>query len=355
MTIGIDQSPLTNGNFQQHIVRGAGFYIKNLQKALLKYSEQNTYVFFSQSNRLSRAVDVVHVPYFEPFFFTMPLVRKFPTIITIHDFIPFIFPSHFPAGLRGNITWQFQKFLLRGIDGIITDSVASKNDIVKHANIPKEKIYVVYLAADDKFKYAIDLDSEAQRVRRKYSLPEKFILYVGDATWNKNLPRLIEAASKIDIPLVLVGKALVNQEYDKTNPWNKDLVLSQKLVKQNKKIITAGFIPTEDLVFLYHCASVFVMPSLYEGFGLPVLEAMSCGCPVVTTKNGSLAEVAGKACWIVDPFDIDNIADGIQRVFTDTKLQKILSEKGREQAKKFSWKKTAFATLTVYKQICGNV
>jgi glycosyltransferase involved in cell wall biosynthesis len=165
------------------------------------------------------------------------------------------------------------------------------------------------------------------------------------------LPRLLAAAKKADVSLVMVGKALQQENIDKSNPWNKDLVTVQRLAKEDHRIIRLGFLPNEDLVMLYNTAEAFVFPSLYEGFGLPVLEAMACGCPVITTKEGSLPEVAGDAALYVDAYDVDNIAEGIRNVFSNKRLREELSEKGLEQAKKFSWKETARETLQVYEKL----
>lgn len=188
-------------------------------------------------------------------------------------------------------------------------------------------------------------------MKKKYNLPDKFILYVGDATWNKNLPTLIRAAKKIAVPLVLVGKAMMEKDFDKTNPWNQDLLNAQKLIENDKNIFALGFVNKDDLILLYNAAAVFAMPSLYEGFGLPILEAMSCGCPVVTTKEGSLQEIAGTAAFYVDGYSVDSIASGMKKVFSDEKLQRKLTDEGFINIKRFSWKKTAVETFDVYKKI----
>ncbi|MBI3887733.1 glycosyltransferase family 4 protein [Candidatus Microgenomates bacterium] len=187
-------------------------------------------------------------------------------------------------------------------------------------------------------------------MREKYQLPEEFVLYVGDVTWNKNLPRLVAAIKQLDIPLVMVGNALVQKEYDVTNSWNADLTVVQKATAGDKRFIKLGFVPTDDVVSLYNSATVCAFPSIYEGFGLPVLEAMQCGCPVVTTEGGSLPEVAESAAFYVDEYSVESIEKGIGKVFSDKQLQKTLSSKGLIQAKKFSWKKTAAETLAAYKQ-----
>jgi glycosyltransferase involved in cell wall biosynthesis len=353
MNIAIDISPLKSGNYLQHRVRGTGFYLRNLQASLEKYYPENEYFYFERGKPLSENFDVVHYPYFEPFFLTLPPFPKNKTVVTVHDLTPLVFPSHFEAGLKGSLIWQIQKFSLKGANAVITDSQSSKKDIVKYAGIDSTKVKVVYLAAGEEFK-KLEIGSWRLEILKKYGLPEKFALYVGDATWNKNLPRLIEAATKINIPLVMVGKALVDKEIDVQNPWNIDLVMVQGLAEKSNNIIRPGFVPQKDLIALYNAATLFVMPSIYEGFGLPILEAMSCGCPVVASKGGSLAEVVGEAGKYVDPEDVDSIANGISEVFGSEGLQQELSQKGLVQSEKFTWKRTADETMEVYEDIVSQ-
>ncbi|HSW88340.1 MAG TPA: glycosyltransferase family 1 protein [Candidatus Saccharimonadales bacterium] len=347
MKIAIDISPLQTG----HKVRGTGFYLHYLKRSLEQHFPKNKYTFFNQGEKIPNEINIVHYPYFEPFFRTLPFIKKNKTIVTVHDLTPIIFPQHFPAGLRGNFSWQIQKYLLRQVDAIITDSENSKRDIARIVNYPKEKIHVAYLAAGEEFKKVHSSQFTVGSLRKKYNFPEKFALYVGDVTWNKNLPRLVKAAQQAKIPLVMVGKALINKDIDTSNPWNNDIVEVQQLIKKDTNIICPGFISTEELVLLYNTATVFIMPSLYEGFGLPILEAMSCGCPVITTKEGSLPEVAGEAAYYVDAYSVENISQGLQMIFRDTTLQKELSEKGLKQTRKFSWKKTAEQTISVYRKV----
>ena len=349
MKIAIDISPLKTGRFLQHRVRGTGFYIENLKNALIKYYPENKYIFFVRGEKLPKDVDLVHYPYFEPFFLALPLFMKQKIVVTVHDLTPLVFSDYFPKGIKGEIKWRIQRYLLQKADAVIADSKCSKGDIIKYAGISDTKVNVVYLAAGEEFH-------RIQNLRKKYNLPEKFVLYVGDVTWNKNLPRLIEGIKKTDAPLLMVGKALAEEDFDRGNFWNKDLAQVQNMIKNQKsklknQITTLGFIPQEDLIALYNLATIFVMPSLYEGFGLPVLEAMSCGCPVITTKEGSMPEVAGDAAFYVNAYDIDSIKNGIEKVFNDEKLQKELSEKGMIQSKKFSWEKTAQETIKVYQKV----
>lgn len=353
MKIAIDISPLKTGHFLQHRVRGTGFYLNNLKKSLLKYYPDNKYIFFTRGEKLPENVDLVHFPYFEPFFLTLPIYKKYKTVVTVHDLTPIVFSKHFPRGIKGELKWQMQRYALKRVNLIITDSNSSKEDINRCTSIPASKIHVVYLAAGEEFKEIHNSESKIQNLRKKYNLPERFVLYVGDATWNKNLPRLMRAVKSLKLPLVMVGKALVSKDYDRSNPWNNDLVKGQQEAETNPLVARIGFIPTDDLVAIYNLATVFVMPSLYEGFGLPVLEAMSCGCPVITSREGSLEEIAKDAAYYVDAYSTDSIAEGIKEVFSNTKLQKELSDKGLAQSKKFSWKKTAEETIKVYKKVLG--
>lgn len=350
MRIAIDVSPIKNIDKISHRVRGTGFYIENLKRALLKYFPDNQYTFFTRGESLPKNIDLVHYPYLEPFFLTLPVLKKNKTIVTVHDLTPLVFPKDFKVGLKGRLKWEIQKLSLKRVDSIIADSECSKKDIIKYTGIPESKVHVVYLAAGEEFKKVESSELKVENLRRKYNLPEKFALYVGDVTWNKNLPRLIGAIKEANIPLIMIGKALTEKNFDKSNPWNQDMVKVQRMIKEDKNIICPGFVPTEDLVMFYNKATVFVMPSLYEGFGLPVLEAMSCGCPVIISQEGSLPEIAGSAAFYVDAYDEKNISKGIKEVFYNKELQKDLSEKGLSRVKSFSWKKTAKETMNVYEK-----
>lgn len=342
MKIGIDISPLQSG----HKFRGVGFYLEQLKNALERYNSGHEFIYFIQNIPYEK-IDLLHYPYFDPFFLFLPLRKRLPTVVTIHDLTPIVFPEHFPAGFRGNIVWQVNKRLLTSVNAVITDSDSSRRDVIRYVGIPQERVQTIYLAAGEEFQPKI----KNLKLKATYKLPEKFALYVGDVTWNKNLPRLIDAIKMINIPLVLVGRALAEKNYDRTHPWNKDRLYVQEAIKNDARFHVLGFVPTEDLVGIYNLATVFVMPSLYEGFGLPILEAMRSGCPVITSREGSLPEVAGDAALFVDSYDVTSIAEGIKQVFTSKKLQVDLSRKGLARANMFSWKKTALETLHVYESI----
>ena len=326
MKIALDVSPLQTG----HKVRGVGFYLEHLKNAFIKYYPENEYIFFESGQNIPKDVDLVHFPYFEPFFLALPIYKKYKTVVTVHDLTPIIFPEAFPRGIKGELKWQMQRFSLKKTNAIITDSNSSQKDIIKRVGVSQPKVDVVYLAAGEVFKRLESKSSILNKTKNKYGLPDKFILYVGDVTWNKNLPRLLDAVKEADLPIVMVGKNLVSENYDKLNPWNHDLNRVWELSKENNKIIRLGFVPDEDLVSIYNLATVFIMPSLYEGFGLPILEAMACGCPVITSKEGSLPEVAGKGAYFVDAYNMEDIKNGIKNVFSDEKLQEELSIKGFE-------------------------
>jgi glycosyltransferase involved in cell wall biosynthesis len=349
MKIAIDVSPLQTG----HKVRGTGFYLKHLQDALVTYFPQHEYRFFTQKEGIPNNMDIIHFPYFDPFFITLPFFPKTNIIVTVHDLTPLVFPEDFPAGIKGMVRWQVQKQLLKQARGIITDSNSSKKDILRIVGYPKKSINTIYLAAGEEF--TVLPQKKALDTIAKFKLPRKFALYVGDATWNKNLPRLVEAAILENIPLVMVGKALSGEEkIDATNPWNRDIIKTIALAKEHKNIHRIGFVSMDELVALYNSAHIFLMPSLYEGFGLPVLEAMACGVPVITSSEGSLPEVAGNAAFYADAHSTRIIAESIQTVWWDEKLRKDLSERGLKQVKQFSWKKTAEETIRAYIQAANR-
>lgn len=343
MRIAIDVSSLKS----PHKFRGVGSYTKRLIQALRSIKQPDFSVRLIEKGRIPQDVDVVHYPYFDLFFLTLPIKKIKPTLVTIHDLIPLVFPDKFPQGIRGWIKYQVQRQSLRRVDAIITDSECSKKDIIKFIGFPKEKIYVVPLAPGEEFK--------KMRIKKNYSLPKRFVLYVGDVNYNKNIPGLVQACDKIGVPLVIVGKQAKSHDYDKIHPENQDLVWLQNYYQRPKikgqRLILAGFVPTEDLVVIYNLATCYCQPSFYEGFGLPVLEAMACGTPVVVADTSSLSEIGGDAAIMVNPYDINEVAKGIKKAMTDKMTREKLIKKGLAQAKNFSWEKTAKETVKAYHEV----
>lgn len=349
MKVGIDTTPLTN----QSAFRGVGYYTKNLIESLQKTGQVEVYPDHWQ--KIYDKVDILHFPFFDFYFLTLPFLKRKKTIVTVHDCIPLIFPEKYPAGVRGKLKFFLQKINLKKTEHVLTDSESSKKDIKKYLNFPEEKITVVYLAASHDFKRVPV--SQAKKTEEKYCLPKRFVLYVGDINWNKNLPSLIKAFSKAklalkntvykDIKLIFVGKAFENKDLKEIKEI-KDLVNSERLAKE---VIFLGFIPTPDLVNLYNLALVYCQPSFYEGFGLQVLEAMACGCPVITSNVSSLPEIGGDASVYADPYQIQEISDSLVKVITDEKYREKMIKKGLEQSAKFSWEKTAQQTIQVYEKV----
>jgi glycosyltransferase involved in cell wall biosynthesis len=345
MKIAIDITPLESA----HRARGVGVYTKNLIDALEKYGKRHTYLYFTGKQLVPQDADIVHYPYFDPFFLTLPLTKRNPTMVTVHDLIPLVFPYKFPAGVRGAIKWQVQKLSLRGASRIIADSLSSKNDIARIVGVKKEIIDTVYLAPDPVY-HPVTNQSILDGVRKKYSLSKQYILFVGDVNWNKNVTGLLRAFAMLrerkelmQFKLVLVGRAFQDDSLSETQEINQ-LILEKDL---EHVVICPGNVPIEDLAGFYSAASVYVQPSHYEGFGLPVLEAMGCGCPVVCANTSSLQEIAGPALQ-VSPKPED-ILTGITKMITVDRQGQ--TERQFEWVKQFTWKRVAGETTAAYERV----
>lgn len=340
MKIAISTRPLSTG----HKNRGIGVYTKNLIENLLEFDKKNDYVFFEKESEIKNA-DLIHYPFFDPFFLTLPLTHKFPAVVTVHDLTPIIFSKNYPRGIKGEIKWQIQKQSLKNVNHIITDSINSKKDIGKILNINPDKISVVYLAPSGDFK-TIEGSGWINKTKNRFNLDKKFILYVGDVNYNKNLPGLLKAFSCLgdkNLDLVLVGESFANPSL-----FSVDSLPSK--IKDNVKIL--GYVGVEDLVELYNLALALCLPSFYEGFGLTVTEAFACSCPVICSGVGSLPEVGGEAAVYIDPGKPEELKDAIKNILSMKKPEyDFLKKRSFEQSKKFSWEKTAKETLEVYRKV----
>lgn len=324
----------------EHSARGIGSYTRELFASLKK---RKSVKLVSKDE-----ADIIHHPYFDLFFKTLSDKKEKPVVVTIHDVIPLIYPQRYEPGIKGKINFFFQKRKLQKINAIITDSETSKKDIVRFLNLPQEKIFSTHLAPAKDFRVIKD-KKILNKVRAKHHLPEKFILYVGDVNYNKNLPNLIRAIALLkdkNVKLVLVGKGMLEESKEK----NALVYLIEQTFLRNR-VITPGFISQEDLVAIYNLATLYCQPSFYEGFGLPVLEAMACGCPTVCTKTQCLVEVAGGASIFVHPQDPREIANKIGQVLAKNNLLQELKEGGLKHVKNFSWDKTCNETINVYQEV----
>lgn len=267
------------------------------------------------------------------------------TVFTLHDLIFLHFPEYHLPYNRWFLTLAMPRFL-RAADVIITPSECSRQDALTWYNLPEAKIKVIYEAASPIFQPA-GQRGHLEAVRQKYQLPERFILHVSTIEPRKNLSRLLEAFKAVlndwpDLKLVLIGK----------KGWLYDAFF-QKLreLGLEEQVIFPGYVDEVDLPACFQLAEVFVYPSLYEGFGLPPLEAMACGLPVISSNSSSLPEVVGDAGLLVDPNDTAAWAEALRRVLADAELRQELAGRALRQAQKFSWQRAADELVEVYRSL----
>jgi len=328
--------------------RGIGVYTRELVTSLQKHYPKDK-VLTAERKQKNELVDIIHYPFFDPFFLTLRVIWNIPTVVTIHDLIPLKFPSHFPVGWRGKLNWHIQKLLLRFMSHIITDSHSSKKDIIKYTGIEKDKISVIYLGPNKSKTVPVRMSN---KIFNNYNLPEKFLLYVGDINWNKNVPGLIDAYSALkdqDLHLVLVGKVFGDKP---AIPEYRAVINAIARSSKKDKIKLLGFVPSHHLSVIYSRATLYVQPSWYEGFGLPVLEAMKFGCPVASSDRGSLREIGGDAVVYFDP--AKNMRETIERLIVNNAKLTELKSLGIAQAAKFTWENTAQLTHSVYSKILNK-
>jgi glycosyltransferase involved in cell wall biosynthesis len=357
---------------------GIGTYIRNLLRQLARIDRQTDYVLLSPAADLDvasqlgpnfRAVlepspnysfsEQVHVPWvlrrerpdvFHAPHYVLPAAVTCRSVVTIHDCIHLMFPQYLPNKMAYAYARASMWAAVKRSDRILTVSEASKRDILHFFNVAPEKIVVIYNAIDDHF-WLTPPEDEVARVRERYQLDHQFILYVGNIKPHKNLVRLIDAFGELrrtgfeELKLLIIG-----DEISKL-PSLRRAVHSHKL---HKHVRFLGYVSDDTLRVLYRLASLFVFPSLYEGFGLPPLEAMASGTPVVTSNQSSLPEVMGDAAVLVDPYDVGSIVDGMRRVLADSDLAADLRRRGPERAREFSWARSVEKTRSVYEQV-GHV
>lgn len=335
---------------------GIGQYTANLVSALRRVAPEVTLrelsagrdlvmrtdrrLWWQQVGLPRRAVgaDLLHVPGFDA-----PLRAPCPVVLTVHDLIGALFPRNLPPVSR--LYWgRWLPFTLRFAAAIIADSEATRRDIQRLTPV-RAPIVVAPLGVDPLF--SPPPPARLAAVRARYGLTEPFLLYVGTLEPRKGIDTLVEALALLEgrALLALAGKV----------GWFWEQVTARIVTRGlNERIRLLGYVPDEDLPALYAAAAAFVSPSRYEGFGLPVLEAMACGAAVVTTTAGALPEVAGDAALLVPPDDPVALAAALDRLLTDGALRADLGARGRARAATFTWERTARATLAVYRAVLGT-
>ena len=326
-----------SGNHSQG--RGVGFYADNLSSALTKLQD----ITLTDKNP-----DIIHYPFFDLYFSTLPLKKEKPTLVTIHDVTPLVMSTRYPKGIKSSINFARQWLALQSVSAIVTDSENSKIDIEKYLRVPKEKIFVTPLATDPIYSTKIS-EEKLKEVKKRFNLPDKFILTVaGGPNPNKNLPSLAEVTDRLDIPLVIVGKGMLQEVKEPVHPELIDMVR----LKVYKHLILPGFVSNDDLCAIYHLAALYVAPSLYEGFGLPLLEAMAAGCLIVSSNISSLPEIYHENAITFNPRKLSSIEKAIKNALSlSEKARQNQIEEAKIKASTFSWSKTAKATLEVYKNV----
>lgn len=355
---------------------GAGVYIINLIRALARVDVDNVYTIFAKKDNVpalgalpahfhivpaaSRArplrlaweqtvlpwqlqrqqIEILHSPHY-----TTPWLRIGRSVVTFHDMTFFLFPEkHTP--LRRLFFRFVIPYSARQADGLIAVSETTKQDMVRLLGISPERISVIHSAPDPRFRPMTD-QAALDEVRQRYAHGEPFILYVGTLEPRKNLGVLLEAywglrSAGLKHRLVIAGK----------RGWGyQEIFATVQRLRLEEWVTFTGYVPEADLPLLYNAADLFVYPSLYEGFGLPPLEAMACGVPVVASDVSSIPEVVGDGGLLVDPRDSEAWRTAMERVLADPALGEALRERGLRRAAQFTWEQTARETLAVYQQV----
>jgi glycosyltransferase involved in cell wall biosynthesis len=285
---------------------------------------------------------LLHEPHY-----VLPIATRCRTVVTIHDCIHLMFPQYLPNRLAHVYARASMWSAVRQSDRILTVSEASKRDILRFFGVDANKVEVIYNAIDERFSRPAD-EARMDQARQRYQLDHPFLLYVGNIKPHKNLERLIDAFGRAraqgldDLRLLIIGDEI--SKY----PALRQAVHRHRL---DKYVRFLGFQPYETLAAFYRLARAFVFPSLYEGFGLPPLEAMACGTPVVTSNVSSLPEIAGGAAVLVDPYEPASIADGIVRAVSDETLRADLIARGLARAGEFSWEPSVAALHRIYMEV----
>jgi glycosyltransferase involved in cell wall biosynthesis len=319
----------------------------NLRVMVLPFSERLWTILWHRLHLplwvefFSRALDVFHSPDF-----ALPPVRNARTIVTVHDLSFLRVPQCSYPKLQAYLC-QVVPLSVRRANMVLADSECTKSDVIALLEVDAARVKVIYAGVGQEFHPVKD-EGRLAAVRARYRLPARFVLGLGTLQPRKNFERLIEAYAQVrqqvgaEIKLVIAGG--LGWMYEGIFEKVRELGLQEA-------VCFPGYVADEDLPALYTMADLFVFPSLYEGFGLPPLEAMACGTPVITSNVSSLPEVVGDAAWMVDPLDVGALAVAMQRLLSDAALRREMIARGLVQARRFTWAQAAKQLLDVYEQV----
>jgi glycosyltransferase involved in cell wall biosynthesis len=364
---------------------GVGTYIRNVVRSLGRLDRTNDYLMVGSPDKVReigplpsnfssialnspdaslggflefRAIlhrlgcDLVHIPHL----YWVPQWLPCPYVVTAHDVLEHMHRARDKSGSRRWLHFQLTRRMLSRAARIFAVSNFTKKDVEALFRIAPEQIEVIYNAIDDRFRQGHATDADRQMIAERYQVNYPFLLYAGRISPHKNVGRIIEAFSALKGELEKEGKfpelklIIIGDELSREPELRRTVVRSA--VQNDVRFL--GFVPIDVLRIFYDQAKVFVFPSLYEGFGLPPLEAMALGTPVVTSNTSSLPEVVNKAAVMVNPENVFEIMRAIHRVLLDQPLRDRLKQRGYEQAAKFSWDNTARRMLQVYSEVAGQ-
>lgn len=365
---------------------GVGTYIRNVVREIGKLDRTNEYVLVGEAERIfdvrrlpsnfstvalsvppsstrgylalrkilrEQNCDLMHLP---SLFWLPPYLPPCPYVVTVHDVLDYMYRAANGRGLRGSVHFYSTRFVLRHASRIMAVSNFTKNDVARLFGIPGDRIEVIYNAIDERFMQGHASSEEQQFIAERYQVNYPFVLYAGRISPHKNLIRIIEAFSSLkaelskddllsDLKLIIIG-----DEVSRHPDLRRTVVKSG--VQNDVRFL--GFVPIDVLRIFYDAAKAFVFPSLYEGFGLPPLEAMAHGTPVITSNTSSLPEVVGSGAVLVNPENVFEIRKALYRTLTDQGLREKLKLKGYEQVKRYSWESSVSRMLQVFDSVAGR-
>ncbi len=352
---------------------GIGRYIRNVLSHMLEYNNGEEFILYGKINEVRnqfptteaviyqteyeiyklveqvmlpfklKGLDIFHSPHYN-----FPILYKGKVLITVHDIIHFLYPIE----LRSKLAKQYSRYMFKKLQKkahkIITDSESTKRDLIEYFKFKPENIEVIYIGVDPYFKQ-LDDPKVITRFKEKLGVNGLMLMFVGLNKYHKNIQALLKVSKilkekKIDFTLLLAGTKMNEKQLLNT--------IEELGISQNVKVIS--YLDDLMMLYAYNAADIFILPSFYEGFGLPPLEAMACGTPVIVSNASSLPEVVGDAGLMINPKETDEIVNAIIKLSEDSELYNKMVKKGLEHVKKFSWADTARKTYDLYKRVINE-